>query len=262
MTHLARGIGKIGATKRLQEIAARSRKPCGGLRAQRTDESLAVTHPANLRGSTEQVTSDIEPQVRGERERLDVHPFVVSVEALAELTRIDARAHRPGAVGDRAHLPIHPRVGEPHDELGRDPRGREGPSDCALQASQKKQPFYVAYDLPGMTIGVAGNSEGKGFAVQSQQPENAQPGAVAEVQSEPCPSEVRLAQSGRVTCFAPGSFGMNSGGGSPHGGMTMPPATGQSPHGGMMTMPPTGMASPHGKPAPKQEPAPPSKTKQ
>lgn len=144
-----------------------------------------------------------------------------------------------------------------------EPSDMKKASDCALQASQKKQPFYVAYDLPGMTIGLAGNSEGKDFAVQSQQPENAEPGAKAEVQSEPCPSEVRVAQSGRVTCFAPGSFGMNSGGGaSPHGGMTMPPATGQNPHGGMMTMPPGGMASPHGKPATTQEPANPSKTKQ
>jgi hypothetical protein len=168
--------------------------------------------------------------------------------------------------GDPVQQKLEQLAGGAATDCGRlksmDPGDMKKASDCALQASQKKQPFYVAYDLPGMTIGVAGNSEGKGFAVQSQQPENAQPGAVAEVQSEPCPSEVRLAQSGRVTCFAPGSFGMNSGGGSPHGGMTMPPATGQSPHGGMMTMPPTGMASPHGKPAPKQEPAPPSKTKQ
>jgi hypothetical protein len=40
--------------------------------------------------------------------------------------------------------------------------------DCALQASQSKKPFYVAYDMPGMSVGVAGNSEGKLFTVQSQ----------------------------------------------------------------------------------------------
>jgi hypothetical protein len=41
-------------------------------------------------------------------------------------------------------------------------------SDCALQASQSKHPFYVAYDMPGMTIGVAGNSAGKLYTAQSQ----------------------------------------------------------------------------------------------
>src|SRR5215831_8187271 len=33
-------------------------------------------------------------------------------------------------------------------------------SDCAMQASQNKRPFSIAYDMPGMTVGVAGNSEG------------------------------------------------------------------------------------------------------
>lgn len=126
-------------------------------------------------------------------------------------------------------------------------------SDCALDAAQKKQPFYVAYDLPGMTIGIAGNSEGKDFAVQSRQPESGQAGGSQEIQSQPCPSELRVAQSGRVTCFTPGSF-MNSNAGSPHGSMTMPPATGANPHGGMMTMPPAGTPNPHGES--KQQPNP------
>src|ERR1700739_2139105 len=41
-------------------------------------------------------------------------------------------------------------------------------ADCAMQASQGKRPFYVAYDMPGMAVGVAGNAEGKLFTVQSQ----------------------------------------------------------------------------------------------
>src|SRR5579864_7961257 len=41
-------------------------------------------------------------------------------------------------------------------------------SDCAMQAVQAKKPFYVAYDMPGMAVGVAGNGEGKLFTVQAQ----------------------------------------------------------------------------------------------
>jgi hypothetical protein len=75
-------------------------------------------------------------------------------------------------------------------------------SDCALQASQNKQAFYVAYDMPGMTVGVAGDSAGKLFTVQSQ-------GAAPSVSltSGDCPSQLRLAASGRVTCYAPGDIG-------------------------------------------------------
>jgi hypothetical protein len=76
-------------------------------------------------------------------------------------------------------------------------------SDCALQANQSKKPFYVAYDMPGMTVGVAGNSDGKLFSVQSQ-------GAGA-LTSGDCPSQLRVASSGRVTCFTPGDMGSMSG---------------------------------------------------
>lgn len=75
-------------------------------------------------------------------------------------------------------------------------------SDCAMQAAQGKRPFYVAYDMPGMAIGVAGNSVGKLYTVTSQGE-----GAAATVTSGDCPSELRVAGSGRVTCFAPGDMG-------------------------------------------------------
>ena len=97
-------------------------------------------------------------------------------------------------------------------------------TDCAIKAAQNKQAFYVRYNLPGMTTAVVGDSQGKLYAVQS--------GADGEIESTPCPSEIRVAQSGRVTCYAPGSMG----------GMGMG-AT--SPHGGSMQMPPAGMANPH-----------------
>jgi hypothetical protein len=74
-------------------------------------------------------------------------------------------------------------------------------ADCALQASQSKHPFHVAYDMPGMAIGVAGNADGKLFTVQSQ---GTGPAALT---SGDCPSQLRLAASGRVTCFAPGDMG-------------------------------------------------------
>jgi hypothetical protein len=106
-------------------------------------------------------------------------------------------------------------------------------SKCVMDASQGKRPFYVAYEMPGMTIGVAGNSEGKLFSVQSQQQDNAQPGTMSEPKSVPCPAELRVAQSGRVTCFAP--VAMGAPGGSPHGGM--PPSGTANPHAGGMMAP-------------------------
>jgi len=74
-------------------------------------------------------------------------------------------------------------------------------SDCAMQASQNKRPFFVAYDMPGMVVGVAGNSDGKLYSVQ------AQGGPSPTVTAGDCPSQLRLAGSGRVTCFAPGDMG-------------------------------------------------------
>lgn len=95
-------------------------------------------------------------------------------------------------------------------------------SDCALQASQSKHAFYVAYDMPGMTIGVAGNSDGKLFTVQSQGT-----GASANLTSSDCPSQLRVASSGRVTCFAPGDMG---GMGTGHGGAGAMPSDMSNPH--------------------------------
>ena len=88
--------------------------------------------------------------------------------------------------------------------------------DCAMQASQSKHAFYVAYDMPGMTVGVAGNSEGSLFTVKSEGTD-----ATANLTSGDCPSQLRVASSGRVTCFAPGDMGsMGTGhgiGGTPQG---------------------------------------------
>jgi hypothetical protein len=94
-------------------------------------------------------------------------------------------------------------------------------SDCAQQGSAKKQPFIVAYDMPGMTVGVAGNAEGKLFTVESQGE-----GASANLSAEACPAQLRVASSGRVTCFAPGDMG------SMGAGHTAMPAGMPNPHAG------------------------------
>ena len=71
-------------------------------------------------------------------------------------------------------------------------------ADCALQAAKAKHAFYVSYDMPGMAVGVAGSADGKLYTARSEG------GAVT---AGDCPSELRLAASGRVTCFAPGDMG-------------------------------------------------------
>ncbi|HEV2688023.1 MAG TPA: hypothetical protein VGV35_05700, partial [Bryobacteraceae bacterium] len=118
---------------------------------------------------------------------------------------------------------------------------------CAIDASKGKAPFYVEYELPGMNVAVAGNSQGKLFAVQSQT-------GGAGLTSGDCPAELRLAPSGRVTCYAPGTFPMGAGAGS-HSNISTPPAMGTGkPHGESGDLPPG-----HPKPRSDQKPPPPSK---
>ena len=106
-------------------------------------------------------------------------------------------------------------------------------SDCSMQASQGKHPFYVSYEMPGMGVGVAGNGEGKLFTVQTQ-------GATGALTSGACPSALRVASSGRVTCFAPGDMGSMSGS---HTAGSMPPGA-ANPHA-------TGKTNPHAAAPPK-----------
>lgn len=155
--------------------------------------------------------------------------------------------------GDVVTQKLQEQAGSGATDCGRiksqEPDKVKSAGDCAMQAAKDKRPFYVAYDMPGLTAGYAGNAEGKLFSVQSEQPEAA--GAKPEIKSAPCPGELRFAQSGRVTCMMPGSMG--GAGTSPHGGM--PPATGANPHGGMMDMPNLGTPNPQGAPQPSHPPA-------
>ncbi len=102
-------------------------------------------------------------------------------------------------------------------------------ADCAMQANQSKHPFYVAYDMPGMAVGVAGNAEGKLFTVQSQGA-----GPAPTLTGGACPSQLRVASSGRITCIAPGDMGSMGGShaaGAMPSGMANPHATGTAnPH--------------------------------
>lgn len=118
-------------------------------------------------------------------------------------------------------------------------------AECALAAAQSKRAFTVAYDLPGLTVGVAGNAEGKLFSLsRGGEPGSAQPSG-ADVKVVPCPAALRVALSGRVTCFPSGAMSINSSGASPHAG-------GANPHGGM-PMPPPGTPNPHAGAAPKKQ---------
>ena len=110
-----------------------------------------------------------------------------------------------------------------------------GAGTCATKAAQNKKAFYVAYDMPGMSTGVAGNSQGKLFAVELQ---GVGPGA--QLQSGPCPGEMRIAKSGRVTCFIPGTMGLNPTGADPHSGISMSPGgmpSGTPAQGGFLPQP-------------------------
>ena len=156
----------------------------------------------------------------------------------------------PAASGDPLQRKLQELAGSGATDCGRlksqAPDQLDPAANCAMGAAKKKQAFYVAYELPGLTVALAGDSAGKLFSVQQEQAAGASSGSTSEVVSTPCPSELRVAQSGRVTCIPLGSMGGNMmGGTSPHGGTSMPPASGASPHGGMST-PPAGAANPHG----------------
>ena len=165
-------------------------------------------------------------------------PRILITVVLASLTACDnspapsaSSSSSSSKPADAVQLKLQEYAGSSASDCGRlDVRATaeqsKAASDCAMQANQSKRPFVIAYDMPGMTVGVAGNSEGKLFTVQSQAGGSAGSGA--------CPSQLRLASSGRVTCFAPGDMGSMSGShaaGSvpagapnPHAGGSKPPS--------------------------------------
>jgi hypothetical protein len=119
-------------------------------------------------------------------------------------------------------------------------------SHCAMQANEAKKPFYVRYDLPmpdaQMAIATVRTSDGKLMSVQFdskgwEKPlEGAKLSADKTVAVGPCPApeNLRIASSGRVTCFPPTQM---PAGMSPHGGGAKMPSG--------MGMPPAGTPNPH-----------------
>jgi hypothetical protein len=143
----------------------------------------------------------------------------------------------PSRPDDAVQLKLKELAGSGASDCGRlDVRAADqaltGASSCATKAAQDKHPFYVAYDMPGMSTGVAGNSQGKLFAVELQGA-----GTGAQLASGPCPAEMRIAKSGRVTCFIPGTMGLSPTGADPHSGISMNPNGQPSPQGGFLPQP-------------------------
>lgn len=123
-------------------------------------------------------------------------------------------------------------------------------SDCAMQAAQSKRPFYVGYDMPGLTVATAGNAEGKLFAVQVQGTPSTDPNSNVGLTTGPCPTQLRVAPSGRVTCFPPGaSMPQGMPGANPHSGVG---GTGSKSSGGWLDVPALPAPKTASKPAPRQ----------
>src|SRR4051812_5822089 len=132
-------------------------------------------------------------------------------------------------------------------------------SGCALQSNDAKRPFWVRYELPlpgaQMHIATTLAADGKLYTMQyssdgyKQAPEGATISSDKKLLTIPCPdAPLRVAGSGRITCFAPQQNAGNINA-SPHGGgMAMPGTMGANPHG---TMPPANGANPHGANPPK-----------
>lgn len=119
-------------------------------------------------------------------------------------------------------------------------------SKCAMDAGKSKTPFYVEYVLPGMNVAVAGNAQGKLYSVQTQE---GTPGIV----SGDCPAELRVAPSGRVTCYAPGTFPMGVAGSGSHPSMVVPPFMGKGTAHGPGGVLPAGHPSTQPNPKPPEQ---------
>ena len=170
-----------------------------------------------------------------------------STEASATSQPAASQAAQPAATAPKSNDPVQQKVaelaGNGAKDCGRpsstDRSALDTASSCVMDSAQAKKAFTIIYDMPGMSVALAGNADGKLFAVQAIQPED-KPSAAPQLNVSPCPAELRVAQSGRVTCFPQGTMGVQPGAANPHAGS----ASGQSPHGGM-GMPPAGTPNPH-----------------
>jgi hypothetical protein len=176
--------------------------------------------------------------------------FVLVVASVISTGCKKSNISAPSQSADPLENHLHRLAGNGSVNCGRIAPGADvkSASDCAMQSNQARRPFYVAYDMPGsesgqITVALAGNAEGKLYTVEFNSQGWTQDNSGAELSADkhmatlPCPVPLRLAQSGRVTCYPPPAMG--AAGGNPHGGGMMMP-----PHG-MMPMPPPGTPNPH-----------------
>jgi len=166
----------------------------------------------------------------------------------------------PNPAGHPMTTAMSKSAGDSATDCGRVPASGDpaAASECAMKSFNDKKPFFVRYDLPlpdaEMAIATVRSADGKLSTVQydskgwEKPQEGGELSADKKIASAPCPTPnmLRVAGSGRVTCYPPTQM---PAGMSPHGGangMKMPPATGESPHGGAgMPKPPAGTPNPH-----------------
>lgn len=162
--------------------------------------------------------------------------FVILALLLVNCDKAPAPPASSAGSGDAVQRKLQELAGSGAADCGRisqAPDQVQAAGTCVMNAAKKKQAFYVIYEMPGLIVALGGDATGKLYSVQQAQPAGASPGSAAELTVAPCPSQLRIAQSGRVTCIAPGSMGGSTmGGASPHGGMSIPPEGGANPHGG------------------------------
>src|ERR1700685_377206 len=66
-------------------------------------------------------------------------------------------------------------------------------SKCAEDSFRSNGPFFIEYEMPGLTVGVAGNTQSKFYCWQARC-------NGAGLTGGECPAKLRVASSGRVTC--------------------------------------------------------------
>lgn len=153
-----------------------------------------------------------------------MHKSLVAVIAVGLCLTGCKKLSGPSAPRDSVERKLQELAGSGATDCGRlktqDTKEMKAASDCAMHSAQSKHAFYVGYDMPGLTVAMAGNAAGKLFAVQMQGTPSADPNSNAGVTSGPCPAQLRIAPSGRVTCFPPGAA-MPQGmpGANPHSGV-------------------------------------------
>src|SRR5208337_497817 len=93
--------------------------------------------------------------------------FVIVALLLAGCDKSPTPAVSSAASGDALQRKLQELAGNGATDCGRLKSQTQdqmaAASTCAMGAAKKKQAFYVAYELPGLIVALAGNSDGKLF---------------------------------------------------------------------------------------------------